>query len=133
MLMFVGYQAEGTFGRRIQKGWKEMPISENGKNIMLPIRCEVATVEWLSGHSDYKQLINYIFHLRARPERIICNTEMIFRLKFFENLACFWLFRIRIFTIISFLTGGTHLRKNNLAYFHFRKKLYRKASIICYL
>ena len=73
MLMFVGYQAEGTFGRRIQKGWKEMPIQENGKNITLPIKCEIATIEGLSGHSDNKQLINYISRLRSRPERIICN------------------------------------------------------------
>ncbi len=80
MLMFVGYQGEGTFGRRIQRGWKEMPIHENGKNITLPIRCEISTVEGLSGHSDNKQLINYVSRLRAKPERIICNHG--------DNLKC---------------------------------------------
>lgn len=72
MLMFVGYQAEGTLGRKIQKGWKEIPISENGKTASLPIKMEVATIEGLSGHSDHKQLINYIYRLRQNPERIVC-------------------------------------------------------------
>ncbi|HQN31274.1 MAG TPA: beta-CASP ribonuclease aCPSF1, partial [Methanothrix soehngenii] len=29
-LVIVGYQAEGTLGRRIQKGWKEVPLSVDG-------------------------------------------------------------------------------------------------------
>ncbi|NOZ81865.1 MAG: beta-CASP ribonuclease aCPSF1 [Candidatus Micrarchaeota archaeon] len=72
-LVFVGYQAEGTFGRRIQKGWREVPMQVNGKTIALPINCEVATVEGLSGHSDYRQLINYVSRMRQKPERIVCN------------------------------------------------------------
>lgn len=72
-LVFVGYQAEGTFGRRIQKGWREVPMKVDGKTIALPINCEVRTVEGLSGHSDFRQIHNYISRLRQRPERIICN------------------------------------------------------------
>lgn len=72
MLMFVGYQAEGTLGRKIQKGWKEIPVTENGRTASLPIKLEIATVEGLSGHSDRKQLINYIYRLRQKPERIVC-------------------------------------------------------------
>lgn len=72
-LIFIGYQAEGSFGRRIQKGWKEIPMEENGKNIAVPVNLEVVTVDGLSGHSDYKQLINYIRKLKQRPERIIVN------------------------------------------------------------
>lgn len=72
-LMFVGYQSEGTFGRRIQKGWREIPMRVNGKNMALPINCEVTTVHGLSGHSDRKQIINYISRLKQSPERIICN------------------------------------------------------------
>jgi predicted metal-dependent RNase len=53
-LLFVGYQAEGTFGRRIQKGWREVPMQQEGKTISLPIKCEISTVHGLSGHSDSK-------------------------------------------------------------------------------
>ncbi len=72
-LLFVGYQAEGTFGRRIQKGWKEVPMEIEGKNVPVKINCSVETVEGLSGHSDQRQIINYLKRLKARPQRIICN------------------------------------------------------------
>ena len=73
-LMFVGYQGEGTPGRRIQKGWKEIPIStENGKTKTLNIEMDVKTVSGMSGHSDRNQLINFIKKLSYRPERIITN------------------------------------------------------------
>lgn len=73
-LLFVGYQAEGTPGRRIQKGWKEVPISHvNGKTKTLEIKMNIDTIEGLSGHSDRNQLISYIYKLASRPERIITN------------------------------------------------------------
>ncbi len=74
-LIFVGYQAEGTFGRKIQKGWKEMPISENGngKRSVLEIKMNVETVEGISGHSDRNQLVKYVHKLGDRPRKIILN------------------------------------------------------------
>ncbi len=73
-LIFVGYQAEGTFGRKIQKGWKEIPIvTENGKRSVLEIKMRVETVEGLSGHSDINQLIKYVSKLKDRPRKIILN------------------------------------------------------------
>ena len=72
-LVFIGFQSEGTLGRRIQKGWKEVPMEENGKTMAVPINMEIATVSGLSGHSDFKQLINYLSRLKQRPERIIVN------------------------------------------------------------
>ena len=73
MVVFVGYQSEGSLGRRIQKGWKEVPMEQNGRTMAIPVNCEIVTVEGLSGHSDRKQLVNYLTRLRQRPERIICN------------------------------------------------------------
>ena len=72
-LLFVGYQGEGSLGRRIQKGWNEIPMEEDGKTRSVPINLEVQTISGLSGHSDIKQLINYLKRLRQRPERVIVN------------------------------------------------------------
>ncbi len=72
-LIFVGYQGEGTMGRRIQKGWKEIPIQVNGKMQTMKLELEVHTIDGLSGHSDLKELINFIHRLRSKPERIIIN------------------------------------------------------------
>jgi KH/beta-lactamase-domain protein len=48
-LIFTGYQCEGTMGRRIQKGWKEIPFkTEEGKTITLPLKMEVQTIDGLS-------------------------------------------------------------------------------------
>ncbi|MEM5870609.1 MAG: MBL fold metallo-hydrolase RNA specificity domain-containing protein, partial [Candidatus Aenigmatarchaeota archaeon] len=69
MLIFVGYQGEGTLGRKVQKGWK---IIEFGtKTIQLNL--EVVTIEGLSGHSPQKELINFIYHLKTKPKKIITN------------------------------------------------------------
>ena len=73
-LVFVGYQAEGSLGRRIQKGWKEIPMdSKNGRTSAVQVNLEIITVHGLSGHSDYKQIINYISRLKQKPERIIVD------------------------------------------------------------
>ena len=70
MLIFVGYQAEGTPGRRIQKGWKQIQF-EDGKAIELNL--EIVTVEGLSGHSDFRELVNYISTLSNKPKKIMVN------------------------------------------------------------
>jgi len=67
MLIFVGYQADGTLGRRIQKGWKEIPL---GRRETIVVNLEIETVDGFSGHSDRKQLMAYVNHLQPRPERI---------------------------------------------------------------
>lgn len=71
-LVFVGYQSEGSLGRRIQKGWREIPLrSEKGRLEEVKVNLEVKTVEGFSGHSDRIQLMNYIKRLSPKPERII--------------------------------------------------------------
>ncbi|MBN2331081.1 MAG: beta-CASP ribonuclease aCPSF1 [Candidatus Aenigmarchaeota archaeon] len=85
-LLFVGYQAEGTMGRRVQRGWKEIPLSrESGKTRSVPINLEVETVHGLSGHSDRKQLVSYVYNLPGKLERILTNHG--------ENFKCLELTR----------------------------------------
>jgi uncharacterized protein len=66
-LIFVGYQADGTLGRRIQKGWREVPL---GRRDSIVINLEVITVDGFSGHSDRRQLMNYVGHVSPHPEKI---------------------------------------------------------------
>lgn len=69
-LIFVGYQGEGTLGRRIQKGWKHIQF-ENGEELELKLK--VLTVEGLSGHSDQQELSAFIKNLPKKPKKIIVN------------------------------------------------------------
>ena len=56
-LLFIGYQGEGTLGRRIQKGWKEVPMTgEKGRTRGLEIKMNIETVHGLTGHSGRNRL-----------------------------------------------------------------------------
>lgn len=70
-IVFVGYQAEGTLGRKVQKGWKEVPFPVNGRRGVVEVKMQVETVDGFSGHSDRKQLVNYIRYLNSKPEKIV--------------------------------------------------------------
>jgi len=72
-LIFVGYQAEGTVGRSIQRGWSEITLKEKGTPITIKFNMAAETVDGFSGHSDRRQLINYFASLEPRPERVIIN------------------------------------------------------------
>jgi len=66
-LVFVGYQAEGTLGGGSRKAGERCPIGRKGTIV---INLEIVTVDGFSGHSDRKQLMNYIGHIQPRPEKI---------------------------------------------------------------
>jgi hypothetical protein len=70
-LIFVGWQSEGSIGRRLQEGLKEITITDsNGKLKRIPVNMEVVTIEGFSGHCDRNQLTAYIKNLNPMPKRI---------------------------------------------------------------
>ncbi|MCS3924265.1 beta-CASP ribonuclease aCPSF1 [Methanosalsum natronophilum] len=69
-LVFVGYQADGTMGRRIQRGWKDIPLPTKNGTEMIKLNMDVEIVDGFSGHSDRKQLMDYIKKMKPRPERV---------------------------------------------------------------
>ena len=68
-LIFVGYQAEGTLGRKIQKGWDKISIGSEE----IKIRMDIETCDGFSGHSDRRQLMNFIKNVEPHPDRAILN------------------------------------------------------------
>ena len=70
-IAFVGYQAEGTFGKRVQKGWGDIPLNVGGSVINIKMKMNVETCDGFSGHSDRRQLLNFINNMSPRPERVI--------------------------------------------------------------
>ncbi|UCC27245.1 MAG: beta-CASP ribonuclease aCPSF1, partial [Candidatus Bathyarchaeota archaeon] len=73
----VSYQIEGTVGRRVQRGRGETPmINSDGKMEILNVNMNVESIEGFSGHSDRKQLFNYVRRISPKLERIIiCHGE----------------------------------------------------------
>ena len=76
-VVFVSYQIEGTMGRRVQKGLNEvMLMTAEGKMDVVKVRLRVDSIEGFSGHSDRRQIFNYVTHLRPKPERVVvCHGE----------------------------------------------------------
>jgi KH/beta-lactamase-domain protein len=72
-LVFVGYQAQGTLGRRIQSGRREIPFSDRGsRSEQLTLRFDVESVSGFSGHADRNGLENFVETMHPRPEEILC-------------------------------------------------------------
>lgn len=65
-VVFVGYQAEGTLGRRILDGNKMVKIF--GEDIS--VAAEIYNLQGLSGHADRNGLINWIDHMKIKPKNI---------------------------------------------------------------
>ncbi len=75
-MAFAGYQADGTFGRRLQRGMREATVMDRERAVTVPIRFEIATAEGFSGHSDRVQLMNYIATVEPRPQRVmLCHGD----------------------------------------------------------
>ncbi len=56
-ILFVGYQAPGTLGRKIVEGAKKVKIF--GEEIAVNARIEY--IEGFSGHADQEWLMNFIY------------------------------------------------------------------------
>lgn len=72
-LVFVSYQGAGTLGRRISQGERVFTITQNGRSDNVSLKMEVFVVEGLSGHSDRRQLMNFVGRLQPQPKRILIN------------------------------------------------------------
>ncbi len=65
-ILFVGYQAEGTLGRKILNGAKKVHIF--GEEISVNARIEM--IDGYSGHADCEGIINWMRNIKQFPKRI---------------------------------------------------------------
>lgn len=68
-LIFTCYQAEGSLGKRVQRGEKEIVFSGNE---VVNIKMEVHKLE-VTGHSDRKELVNFVSKCNPPAKKIIVN------------------------------------------------------------
>ncbi len=71
MVIFVGYNSVSSLGRRVQNRLSEVALpGEDGKMSQIKINMQVKTVEGFSGHSDRRQLLDFVRNLRPSPRKI---------------------------------------------------------------
>lgn len=65
-ILFVGYQAPNTLGRRIVDGEKVVKIF--GEEIV--VNAQIEYIEGYSGHADQEWLMNFIYSFRDKPKKV---------------------------------------------------------------
>jgi len=72
MLIFVSYQVEGTLGRKLLKGIREVSfMGDGGKAEVLNVKLRIEKVDGFSGHSSRQQLLSYLKKFTPKPKNII--------------------------------------------------------------
>jgi KH/beta-lactamase-domain protein len=73
-VVFTSYQVSGTLGRSLKDGIREVMLpDEKGVERLVTIKMDIQSVEGFSGHSDRKQLLNYIRTMPQKPRLILVN------------------------------------------------------------
>lgn len=62
-LVFVGYQAAGTAGRRILDGEREVKILGE----WVPVRCRIERIGGFSAHADWQEILHWLEGLKTAP------------------------------------------------------------------
>lgn len=82
-IVFVGYQAEGTLGRRILDGEKIVKLFGEAINI----KAEIHNVEGFSGHADKPALLNWLKGFKEKPKSVfIVHGEQEAKLNFSKEV-----------------------------------------------
>jgi len=68
-VLFTGFQAQGTLGRRIVDGMN--PVKLFGEEV--PVHARICTVGGLSAHADRTALLDWLRHFQRPPQRLFVN------------------------------------------------------------
>jgi metallo-beta-lactamase family protein len=70
-VLFVGYQAAGTTGRKILEGSRYVRIMKDD----VPVRCQVERIGGLSAHADWSEVLRWLGPLEGTPPRRVFTTH----------------------------------------------------------
>lgn len=68
-ILFVGYQAAGTIGRKLQDGASTVRLF--GEDIA--VHAQIATMQGISGHADRDIMLSWLEQMPAKPKMVFVN------------------------------------------------------------
>ena len=73
-ILFVSYQVNGTMGRRVLDGARQVSmLGRGGKIEAISINAGIEKLDGFSGHSDYNQLMSFVQKMRPKLRRVLVN------------------------------------------------------------
>jgi metallo-beta-lactamase family protein len=66
IVVFVGYQAAGTLGRRVADGEKQVKVLGQ----WIPVRCRTEKIGGFSAHADWKEVVRWLQDMPSPPRRV---------------------------------------------------------------
>jgi len=70
-LVLTSYQGEGSLGKKLQDGEKDINFAEGSKIITIKTQMDIHTLKGFSGHSSRNQLLNFVHNLDPKPKKVI--------------------------------------------------------------
>lgn len=67
-LIIIGYQAEGTLGRKLYEGAEKVKIF----NKEVQVKCQIKAIGGLSAHGDQSKLLSWVHGAKKLPEKVYC-------------------------------------------------------------
>ena len=65
-VIIIGYQGEGTRGRKLLEGAKDIKI----RGRYYPVNANIVEIETLSAHGDQRDLLNWLSDLEEKPKKV---------------------------------------------------------------
>lgn len=73
MIILTSYQGEGSLGRKLQNGEKEIVFQNGSKPEVIRVECEIVSLRGFSGHNNREQTMEFLRRLTPQPKKIILN------------------------------------------------------------
>ncbi len=83
-VLFVGYQTEGSLGRKLLDGAKTVNLF--GEDVS--VKAEITMLQGTSGHADRNGLVNWLKAFKVKPSTVFVNHGDDDSCEDFKNLLC---------------------------------------------
>jgi uncharacterized protein len=70
-LILTSYQGEGSLGRKLQQGDKDIMFMEGSKQMPIKVKMDIYSIHGFTGHSDRNQLMNFVARANPKPRKVI--------------------------------------------------------------